>query len=316
MEVFNTSKQFNEKTVVALGFFDGVHIAHRALIEKAVSLSKGKNCKSVVYTFDKNIKNNKLITDNEQKKRLIEMLEVDSLVFENVNEDFLKTTPQAFVKEIIKNRLNACCVVIGKHYTFGYKGAADSSVLVRLCQEEGIETFVMPLMELDDFLVSSTHIRFFIESGEIEKVNKFLGRNFSVRGIVEHGNHIGHTIGFPTVNIYPEENMVIPRYGVYCVYVYLKDKKYQGIANVGVKPTIGSEKPLIEAHIFDIEDIDVYYEHTEIEFLSFIRTEKTFENIEMLGQQISQDKERAREYFQEKNAKKNILPDNFDAEEK
>ena len=297
MEIFYTSKQLGEKTVVALGFFDGVHIAHRSLIEKAVSVSKEKGCKSVVYTFDKSIKNNKLITDNETKKEQIEDLGVDILVFENINEDFLKMSPESFVKDIIKDKLDACCVVIGKHYTFGCGGASDSSVMVNLCHSYGIEVVVMPLMELDDFLVSSTHIRFFIESGEIEKANKFLGRNFSVSGVVKHGNHIGRTIGFPTVNIYPEENLVMPRFGVYCVYVYIKGRRYYSIANVGIKPTVGSEKPLVEAHIFDIEDTDLYSEFVKIEFLTFIRQEREFENLEILKEQIYDDKEQAKNFF-------------------
>ena len=297
MEIFYKSKQLSEKTVVALGFFDGVHIAHRALIEKAVSVSRDKCCKSVVYTFDKSIKNSKLITDNESKKEYIENLGVDILVFENICEEFLQMSPESFVKDIIKDKLSACCVVIGKHYTFGCGGAADSSVLVKLCESYGIEVIIMPLMELNDFLVSSTHIRFFIESGEIEKANKFLGRNFSVSGIVEHGNHIGRTIGFPTVNIYPKENLVMPRFGVYCVYAYIKGKRYCCIANVGIKPTVGSEKPLVEAHILDIEDTDLYSELIKIEFLTFIRQERTFENLQMLKEQILDDEKQAIKFF-------------------
>jgi len=299
MEVFNTSKQFDEKTVVALGFFDGVHIAHRALIEKAIELAKENNCKSVIYTFDKSVKNIKLITDNNQKIKCMQKIGVDYLVFEEINEDFLKTTPEDFVKNILKNKLNACCVVVGKHYTFGYKGIADSNELVRLCNEEGINTHIMPLMELDDFLVSSTHVRFFIEYGEMEKAKKYLGRNFSITGKVEHGKHIGRTIGFPTVNIYPKDFMVMPLSGVYIVYVHVNGERYEGIANVGVKPTVGSDRPLVEAHMFCIEDKALYEEYVDVEFISFIRSEKSFENLEQLTCQISKDKEYAKKYFKE-----------------
>ncbi|MBO5453581.1 MAG: bifunctional riboflavin kinase/FAD synthetase [Clostridia bacterium] len=297
MEVFNASRHFDEKTVVALGFFDGVHIAHRALIEKAIAIAEENNCKSVVYTFDRSVKNIKLITDNECKIKCMNKIGVDYLIFEEVSEDFLKTSPEDFVKNILKDKLNAHTVVVGKHYTFGYKGMADSTELTRLCADEGIQTVIMPLMELDDFLVSSTHVRFFIEYGEMEKVKKYLGRNFSITGEVEHGNHIGHRIGFPTVNIYPKELMVMPRFGVYAVCVTLNGNKYEGIANVGVKPTVGSDRPLVEAHMFDIEDKELYGECINVEFLSFIRQEMTFDSLESLTNQIEKDKEYAKEYF-------------------
>lgn len=298
METILNKEKFLFKTVVALGDFDGVHIGHKTLMEKCAALAKEKNQKSVVYTFSESVKKVKRITNNTKKFKEIEKLGIDYIVVQEVTEEFLKTTPEDFVKTIIKERLNAEVVVVGKHYTFGHKGQAGIKELETLCRNEGIEVFVMPLIEIDDFLVSSTHIRFFIEYGEVDKAKKFLGRNFSIEGEIVHGRQIGHKIGFPTINIYFEENTVMPRYGVYATRVLINGKKFNGVANVGIKPTVGSDKPLVEVHLLNCEDKELYLKKAQVEFLKFIRVEQSFENLECLAEQINEDIKCAEEYFE------------------
>lgn len=298
MEIILNKDRFSFKTVVALGDFDGVHIGHKTLMEKCVETAKERDLKSVVYTFCESVKRVKRITDNSQKLSLIEKTGVEYVVVEQINEEFLKTTAEEFVKTVIKDRLNARVVVVGKHYTFGHKGQAGITELETFCRNEGIEVLVMPLIEIDNFLVSSTHIRFFVEYGEVDKVPKFLGRHFSVSGEIVHGRQIGHKIGFPTINIFFGEDILTPRYGVYATKITIDGKIYKGVANVGVKPTVGSDRPLVEVHLLNCEDIELYAKNAQVEFLKFIRPEQTFENLEILSEQIKKDIENAEEFFE------------------
>ncbi len=280
-------------TVALLGDFDGVHTAHRMLVEKAVSLAKGNNLKALVYTFEKSIKKGLNITSNEDKKKLFEELGIDILAFQRVTPDFFATAPEDFVKEVIVDTLKAKYVVVGENYTFGKNGAGTSTDLKRMLEEYGVNCEICGLVQMDEKVISSTDIRGLLTEGDIERANRLLNRRYSVSGTVEHGNRIGSTIGFPTVNIKPAENMILPKFGVYAVYVNLNGEKLKGVANVGIKPTVGGKIPLVETNIFGVDD-NLYGVDIEVEFESFIREEKKFSDINELKMQIEKDKTEAK----------------------
>ncbi len=281
-------------TIAVLGDFDGVHRAHRSLIEKAVALAKEKNLKSLVYTFEKSKKRDLLLTSNEEKKKIFEELGVDILAFQRVTPEFFKTSPEEFAKEVVAGKLKASYVIIGENYTFGKNGAGTSADMKRLLKEYGVECEISELVQMDSRVISSTGVRNFLKNGDIKGANSFLGRRFSLSGKVIHGNRIGNTIGFPTVNIKPQENEMLPEYGVYAVFVTLDGKVYPGIANVGIKPTVGGKIPLVETNIFGIEG-DFYGKTICVEFEGFIRKEKKFSELSELKKQIEDDKIKAKE---------------------
>ena len=285
------SIEFN--TVAVLGDFDGVHSAHRMLIEKAVSRAKENNLKSLVYTFEKSIKKDFNLISNENKKKIFEEMGVDILVFQKVSEDFFNTSPEDFVRKTVVEKLKASYVIVGENYTFGKKGAGKSEDLKRLLEENSVECEIVKLVEMDEKVLSSTQIREFLREGNVKDANKFLGRRYSISGVVEYGNRIGRTIGFPTVNIRPEGNELLPKFGVYAVYANIDGEMKKGVANVGIKPTVGGKIPLVETNVFGMEG-EFYGERIEVEFVDFIRPEQKFPDIETLKEQIEKDKLKAK----------------------
>ena len=271
-----------KQTVVALGNFDGVHLAHRFLICEAVRRAKENGLTSVVYTFDKHPKSFlgsavEYITDNEEKAKLVDAAGADILYFQKTDIDFLKLSPYDFAKKVLKDTLNIKLAVIGEHYTFGAGGMGDAKKLTELGKELGFDVMVLPLIKKDGLLVSSTNIRENLSKGNIKTANALLGRCFSVNGRVESGNRIGTSIGFPTLNIYPAQSQLLPAFGVYEATAQLCGKEYKAILNVGVKPTVGSDRTVIEVHLLDASG-DFYGEEVRVSFNSFIRYEKKFEN--------------------------------------
>ncbi len=296
--VFLPDGSIDFNTVVALGDFDGVHNAHKLLIEKAVKLAKDNNLKSLVYTFENNPKKGANITTNSEKEEILSEIGVDVLAFQKVDADFFDISPLDFVKNVVIDKLKAKFVVVGENYTFGKNKEGTSSYLKALLEKNDITCEVVDLVKIGDKTISSTRIREFLLKGEIENANKFLGRKFTVSGNVIYGKQIGSKMGFPTVNIKPEENAILPKFGVYVTYVKLKGKEFKGVSNVGIKPTVGGKTPLVETHIFDLEEF-LYGEYVEIKFERFIRDEKKFLSIDELKKQIEEDKKRAKNIFKD-----------------
>lgn len=275
-------------TVVALGDFDGVHIAHRQLIEKTVEIAEKISATSVVYTFDESIKNAPHITDKKQKEAIFKELGIKSVVYQKTSKEFFDTSCEDFVKDILFKGLNAKCVVAGENYTFGKKGLGDADLLITLCEKYNIEVKILPTLRADNKVVSSTLVRELLKEGKIIQADSLLTCPFSLSGIVEKGNQLGESIGFKTANIYPKDNMLLPKYGVYKADVILENKKYKGIVNIGVKPTVEKSRLSVEAHIIGI-DKDLYGQNITIFPNEFIREEKKFSSLEELKKQIEKD---------------------------
>ena len=280
-------------SAVALGYFDGIHMGHRAVLEKALSFAKENNLVPVVLLFDVHPK--KLITGNmpplimseeEKRKMLTEM------GFTISDFDFRKGmnyTPEEFVEKILLERLNAKAVSCGYDYRYGKGGAGNAQTLSEYLAPMDIRVFTQSPVLLGGEAVSSTRIRELLMAGEIEKANEFLGSFFRYELAVQHGDGVGHTLGFPTINQFFPEDFVVPRFGVYASGVKLGDKCYPAVTNVGTRPTVDGSSMRSETCIIGFSG-DLYGENVEVSLLGYIRGEIKFPSLEELKAQVEKDK--------------------------
>jgi riboflavin kinase/FMN adenylyltransferase len=269
---------------IAVGEFDGVHLGHRQVIAGS----------DTVLTFDPHplqvIRPEaapRLLTSLEVKAELIAALGVQELVVIPFDERFAAQGPQEFVDDILVEKLQATDVSVGENFRFGHRAAGDPAWLMA---DGRFHTRVVPLVEVDGEVVSSSHIRALIATGDVEAAGKMLGSPFQMRGEVVTGDRRGHTLGFPTANLVPDEKLVCPGHGV---YVGRADDMCAAI-NVGVRPTFGTGRGvLVEAFVLDRE-LDLYGRTLRVEFLKRLRGERRFESIDALVEQMKRDVEQAR----------------------
>lgn len=300
----DTNNIFSCYTGVGLGNFDGLHIGHMALINTLIREAKLNGLSSVVYTFTKhteNILRKKLITPlllTETKKiELLSETTLDFLYLDEFNEEFSRMSPEEFVVNVLKNKLNIKLAVAGHDYRFGYKGGGDITLLEEFGKKYGFKVVVIPPITCDGEIISSTGIRQSIINGNLETAYKLLGRNYSIIAEVVNGRRVGNTIGFPTANIHPEKYLVLPHNGVYITKTLLDGHLYNSMTNVGYNPTFeDTRQKTVETHIMDFNK-DIYGEKIEVFFLKKIRDEKKFNNVEELINQITKDMKIAREYL-------------------
>jgi riboflavin kinase/FMN adenylyltransferase len=270
---------------VAVGEFDGVHLGHREVI----------NGSDTVLTFEPHPLQvvrpeaaPKLLTSLDAKAELIESLGVQELVVIPFDDGFAHQSPREFVDHILVERLNATHVSVGENFRFGHRAAGDP---VMLEADRRFETRVVPLVEVDGEIVSSSHIRALVLAGEVDLAARFLGAPFQIRGEVVTGDRRGRELGFPTANLVPDEALVCPGHGVYAA------RADGGCAavNVGVRPTFGTGRAvLVEAYLID-RDVDLYGQTLKIDFLTRLRGERRFESVQALVEQMRGDVARTRE---------------------
>jgi riboflavin kinase/FMN adenylyltransferase len=289
---------------VVLGNFDGLHVGHMMLIKTLTYQCRVGGLYSFLYTFDthphhvlrKNVMNYLLLRNNK-KIEVLESSGLDGVYFEKFDEAFSKLSPEVFVKEVLVNRFGVKLVVVGENYRFGHKGGGDVKLLKALGDELGFKVQGLPLLKLGDDIVSSTTIRQNLYSGNLEKVFFLMGRYFSIRGIVQHGEKIGRKLGYPTANISPLDSQALPKTGVYVTKTLLAGKYYNSITNIGYNPTIADNKKIsVETHIFDFDD-DIYGKEIEVEFVSRIRDEIKFDGLDQLKDQMRLDSIYAKDNF-------------------
>ena len=288
MEIF-TELNFNPNLSLALGFFDGVHLGHKAVIESAVKFARANGNKSAVVTFSNHpccyLKNltPEYITTFQKREELIEFLGVDYLYvldFANISTFSAKE----YLEDILVKNFHPVSISTGWNHNFGCKKSGDVKFLHENEQKYGYKYFELPPQKLNNEVISSTVIRKYLSDGQIEKANAMLGYNFPVAGKVITGNQIGRTIGFPTANIvYPNEIVKIPN-GVYSVETNFG----KGIANYGNRPTVNGNGALLEVNILDFNQ-DIYGENLVVEFKKMIRPERKFPSLEALKNQIKLD---------------------------
>ncbi|MCL2696832.1 MAG: bifunctional riboflavin kinase/FAD synthetase [Oscillospiraceae bacterium] len=270
-------------TCIALGCFDGVHLGHKEVINTALSLNQYE---PAVFTFKSRMTDN--ITTDRTKHRLLTNLGVRHIF----SYDFQKIrdlSPGQFVSEILLKNHNAEAVCCGWDFRFGRGAQGGADDLAKICKKHGVMTIIIPPLEIDGIPVSSTLIRRLIAEGGVEQVNSLLGHKFSYELRVVGGNMLGRTIGFPTINQNMPKNCVVPRFGVYKSRVIIKNEIYDGITNIGVKPTAGENgNIMIETHIIGY-DGDLYGRIIRVCLMKFIRPEKKFNDFTELAAQIEKD---------------------------
>lgn len=288
-----------EDVVACIGYFDGVHLGHQALITKTIERAKEIGAKSMLITFHPdpwsviNRKSNvKHITPLKTKLEVIESFGIDEVVIMKFDSSFSKLSPDDFVNHVLIG-LGIVELVIGSDFKFGHKGAGNVSYLKENFGH-AIYTHEVNLEETDQDIISSTYLIQTILRGEVDTTEKLLGRPYKISGFVIHGSKTGRKIGFPTANLKIEDEFVIPKEGVYAGYVYVGGSKYQSIVNIGYNPTINTRDELsIETHILDFDQV-IYGEVIHQTFNKRLRDELKFDSVDALIDQMENDEIEAR----------------------
>jgi len=304
MQVCEISYPITEKSyqpiVIAIGYFDGVHLGHQQVIKRACLLAKKLHLPCGVMTFDphpKEIINSDCkidqITPVKAKLKHLGNLNVDVTYLVKFTKQFAEITPEQFIREFLL-KLNVKGVVVGFDFTFGFKGLGDTDLLIEKGEQFFDVEVVSPLNHYEK-KISSTRIRDNLLLGNLLEVSRLLGRNYSICGVVVHGDKRGRTIGFPTANLEMVEDYLQIKKGVYAVKVHYNKQTYTGVMNIGYKPTFNkSQTPTYEVYIIDFNQ-NIYDQVLEVELIDYIRSEKKFNTIEELKEQIKLDVKKAKE---------------------
>ncbi|MFP7296143.1 bifunctional riboflavin kinase/FAD synthetase [Neobacillus niacini] len=310
MEVIKLTFPLNiDKTKIpplsmALGYFDGVHLGHQKVILEAKKQAHQQGLHSAVMTFDphpsvvlgKSDKHVQYITPLAEKIKIVEELGIDYLFIVHFTTEFANLLPQEFIDQYVID-LNVKHVVAGFDYSYGRMGKGTMEVLPFHSREMFTFTIVEKLTRGNE-KVSSTRIRQYIRDGKTAELPELLGRFYKTAGMVVHGDKRGRTIGFPTANVETHDEYIVPPLGVYAVKIKIGNEWYEGVCNVGYKPTFNKEalRVSVEVHVFDFNN-DIYGEHVIVEWHQYLRKEQKFSGIEELVTQIEKDKQNALEYF-------------------
>jgi riboflavin kinase/FMN adenylyltransferase len=287
--------------VVALGNFDGAHVGHQAVLRRAVEEGRRRGVKVVAATFDPHPRavlapgsQPKLLTTLELRREVLLRYGADEVWEIRFDEELSKKGPEEFVKDVLVGEIGAEVVVVGENFRFGHKAAGDAGDLERLMRRLGGEAYAVPVRSEDGKSgISSTRIRALIARGEVEEAAKLLGRPYVLRGEVVVGDRRGRSIGFPTANVLPDPDMVVPCRGVYAGFVRVGKDIYAACTNVGVAPTFERREDRVEAYLLDFEG-DLYGRVVDVSFVRRIRPERRFSGVDELKEQIARDVEEAR----------------------
>lgn len=310
MEIITGTTQFEieEETAVAIGKFDGIHIGHRRLLEEILA-AKRDGLKACVFTFDPppavlfSQSDGRELTTREEKRILFERMGVDILIEFPMTLETAAIPPEEFVKEILTGSMNASVIVAGADVSFGDKGRGDGRLLQEMAAENDYTVKIIDKVCYNGREISSTYVRSAVEAGDMELAEKLLGVPYPFIGKVVRGNCQGRTWGFPTANLTPGDTKLLPPCGVYYSEVLLEGRRYQGISNLGYKPTVAGDRPAgVETYLYDF-DGDIYGREVEVRLFSFKRPEMKFETVEALKTQVLKDMEDGRFYRKEQNVK-------------
>ena len=286
-------------SVVTVGNFDGVHLGHRALVAKAREVADARSLSATAMFFDPHPtaffrpeEMVPLLTTIERRRELLLAAGVDRVDVRTFDRSFASQSARAFAEAVLVGGANAAAVVVGPDFRFGRNREGDLPGLERLGAELGFETFVVPPVERDGEVVSSTRIRGLLDQGDVVGARELLGRFHDVTAEVVHGDHRGRTIGFPTANLAMPEGIAVPGDGVYAVVARVGGETELGVANVGVRPTFDAGRS-VEVHLLDFEG-DLYGTELPVAFVARIRGEQKFDGVEALVAQIGRDVDEAR----------------------
>lgn len=286
---------------LAIGVFDGVHLGHRAVIERALNDARAAKGTAVVITFDPHPvrvlrpeKAPRLLTSTPHKIRLIRELGVQHLLVIRFDAEFAATPPDVFIRDLAGSCRQLREICVGHQWSFGKGRAGNLDLLKQLGDQLGFDEVGVHAVRIDDEIVSSTLIRHAVETGELAAASRLLGREFTILGTVVEGDHLGKKLGFPTANL-SAHNEQYPPNGVYAVAADWRGRKLRGVVNIGVRPTIAhaSGERVLEVHLFDFAE-EIYGDEIEVAFRKFLRPEQKFASLDELRAQIARDVEQAR----------------------
>lgn len=303
MKVYYSIEEFKtvNKTAVTIGTFDGVHTGHNVIIEQLKNAATKIGGESVILTFfphprmvlypdDNELR---LLNTIEERTEMLRRAKIDHLIIHPFSKEFSRLSSTEFVRDILVNKLNVSTLVIGYDHHFGRNREGSFEHLQELAPLYDFNVEEIAAQEIQQVNISSTKVRISLSNGEILAANQFLGYNYFIKGIVIEGNKMGRTIGFPTANIKVDQwYKLVPSKGVYAVRVKLDNRTFDGMLNIGNRPTLNkNDNETIEVNIFNFEE-DIYNKEIQIEFYERIRDEQKFNNLDALKKQLEIDKQK------------------------
>ncbi|MCI6638321.1 MAG: riboflavin biosynthesis protein RibF [Bilifractor sp.] len=304
MEYIQELDEYNgtDPCVVTLGKFDGVHKGHRKLIARVKEIAREHGWRTAVFTFQVSpqvcmgARRPKMLMTNEERKEVLRELDVDLLFECRFTEKIRAMEPEDFVREILLERLHVSAVVMGTDFHFGKDRAGNSEVMKQMGEKYGFVVEVLSKERYQGKEISSSYIREELALGHMEKIAELMGQPYFITGEIVHGRHLGHTLGFPTINQIPDPVKMTPPWGVYYSRTLVAGRWYPGISNIGMKPTVGGTAVGLETYLFDCS-LDLYGQTARVELLSFRRPEEKFADIDELKEQMDRDIQAADLYF-------------------
>ena len=285
--------------VVALGCFDGVHKAHAAVISEAVRIAKELSLPAIVWSFSEPPKrfyspsSASILSCKDEKERLIFELGANIILSVKFDDNIASVEPEEFFYEYMLTRLHAAHIVCGYNFHFGRGGKGNTELLARLCAKNNMGFTAIGSVLVNDTPVSSSTIRRLLSSGDLEGAKDLLGHNYAISATVKHGQHLGTSLGFPTINQAFGDGDCPLALGVYLTKIHFENTEFFGITNVGNRPTVNGQGIVAETNIFDF-DGDLYEKNVRVEFLNFIRHERKFSSVDKLSKQVLKDIETAK----------------------
>ncbi|MEO9485301.1 MAG: bifunctional riboflavin kinase/FAD synthetase [Ekhidna sp.] len=303
MKVVDRLEDFEKPgfAVVTIGTFDGVHIGHQTILKRLVEEARANNGKSVLITFwphprfilNKDADKLKLLTTFDEKVEMVNDLGVDYILKIAFTPQFSNLSADEFVRNVLVEYVGTKQLLIGYDHHFGNNREGNIKFLQEHSSKYGFKVNEISKQEIDHIGISSTEIRNALESREIHLANSLLGRNYSIQGKIIDGNKKGKSLGFPTANIQVHEAYkLLPADGAYAIKAFLKGEEFDGMLNIGFKPTVDGRERTIEAHLFNFDE-NIYGMEMKVEFVKALRKEMKFSSIEALKEQLNKDKELA-----------------------
>lgn len=292
---------FMNRYIYALGFFDGVHRGHQALIAQAVRLAQALDCCAAAITFDchpKSLFSEKptvLISTIPDRELLLKRYGIQKIQVIPVTRENLSTPWEVFLQELIAD--GAVGFVCGDDFHFGHRGEGNAQKLTEFCNEKKLACVVVPEQTENSIRISSTYIRRQIETGDMATAVQFLGHPYTLTGTVVAGQQLGRKLGIPTANLHLPQGLAIPKFGVYACRVFLEGKFYPAVTNIGIRPTVNGKGITVEAWILDYSG-DLYGQQITLEFYKFIRSEQKFPDLGALQAEIRRNAAETRELIQ------------------
>ncbi len=287
-----------KKKIFALGFFDGVHLGHQALLAQCVTMAKERNMQAAAITFDRHPQSlftetpPTLINSNADRDALLQRFGIRHIHRLSVTAEVMSTPWQDFLSQLVES--GAAGFVCGDDFRFGHRGEGNAEKLRQFCRERNLPCIIVPEQSMDGVRISSTHIRKLIEAGHMEAATHFLGHAHILSGEVVPGRKLGRTIGIPTANIRIPDGVVVPKQGVYACKCAIDGKDYVAVTNVGIRPTVSGEGITVEPWILDFEG-DLYGKQITLEFHHFLRPEQKFDSLEQLKAEIQKNAHQTRQ---------------------